>query len=102
MAVKMRVLIVLGLWLAVCEAILVRSAGNTSAGNTSAVRDNREAADQITPQESNERSTFYSDHYPGNTYSTFLTHHVLQFVVGYFKLIFITVNNTGINSLAAA
>lgn len=82
----MRVLTVLGLWLAVCEAILVRSAGNTSA-----VRDNREAADQITPQESNERSTFYADHYPGNTYSTFLTHHVLQFVVGYFKLIFITV-----------
>lgn len=75
MTVKMRVLVVLGLWLALCEAILVRSAGNTSA-----VRDNRETADQITPQESNERSTFYADHYPGKMFSTFLTYLVLQFV----------------------
>lgn len=73
MTVKMRVLVVLGLWLAVCKAILVRSAGNTSAVDTSAVRDNRETADQITPQESNERSTFYADNYPGKMFSTFLT-----------------------------
>lgn len=83
MTVKMRVLVVLGLWLAVCEAILVRSAGNTSAVDTSAVRDNREIADQITPQESNERLTFYADHYPGKMFSTFLTHHVLQFVTSF-------------------
>lgn len=91
----MRVLIVLGLWLGVCEGILVsgrsRSAVNTSAAvnrsavDSSAVRDNRDTADQIEPQESNERSTFYADHYPGNMYSSFPTNNVYS--LWYFKSI---------------